>query len=73
VSRVIDDVVLSDMVRSIYLYHYFGENNWVYTRLDFGGIGDGRWALTGVCFADRWSNIVVATTPGFRPAGPTRR
>jgi hypothetical protein len=73
VSRVIEDVVLADTVRSIYLYHYFGGNNWVFTRLDFSAIGEGRWALTGLTFADRWSNIVLATTPGFRPAAPGRR
>lgn len=72
VSRVIEDIVLSDVLRVIYLYHYFGDNSWVYTRLEFHAVGDGRWAVARVSFADQWSNVVLTTTPSFRP-GPPRR
>lgn len=69
VSRVIEDVTLAgDVTRMIYLYHYFGDNSWIFTRLEFVFLGDGRWALNRVAFADRWAAIVVATTPGFQPS-----
>ena len=73
VARIADDVVLSDVLRVIYLYHYFGENSWVYTRLTFHAVGDGRWAMAQLSFADQWATIVVATSPGFRPAETPRR
>lgn len=78
VSRVIEDVSLGGgTVRMIYLYHYFGDNTWIFTRLEFVSIGDGRWSLNRLAFADRWANVVVATTPGFQssqiPATPPAR
>jgi len=66
VSRVIEDVTLADSVRIIYLYHYYGDNSWIFTRLEFISIGDGRWAFNRLAFADRWATVVVATTPGFQ-------
>jgi hypothetical protein len=66
VSRVVEDVTLSGTVRTIYLYHYYGDNSWIFTRLEFIFIGEGRWTLNRLAFADRWANVVVATTPGFQ-------
>lgn len=69
VSRIIEDVTLGgDGTRMIYLYHYFGDTTWIFTRLEFVFVGDGRWALSRVAFADRWASVVVATTPGFQPS-----
>jgi hypothetical protein len=69
VSRVSEDIMLSDTLRSIYLYHYYGENYWVHTRVDFVRIsGDGMWAVAYVGFASEWNSIVINATPGFRPA-----
>lgn len=72
ISRVIEDVTLGEATRTIYIYHYFGDNLWLFTRLDFYFLGDARWALGSLAFADQWASIVSATTPGFR-AAPTRR
>jgi hypothetical protein len=67
VSRVTDDVSLSDTFRSIYLYHYYGDNFWVHTRLDFVRVSqDGEWALAFAGFSSEWSGVALATTPGFR-------
>lgn len=66
VSRVVEDVTLSDTVRMVYLYHYYGDTAWIFTRLEFVAIGNGRWSLNRVAFADRWANVAVATTPGFQ-------
>src|SRR5262245_28848960 len=73
VSRVIEDVVLGDALRTIYLYHYYNDNAWIFTRLDFVRIGEDQWALTRLAFSDRWANVVLTTTPGFRPPTPPRR
>lgn len=72
ISRVIEDITLGEATRTIYIYHYFGNNLWLFTRLDFYFMGDGRWALGSLAFADQWASIVSATTPSFR-ATPTRR
>jgi hypothetical protein len=73
VSRVIDDVVLGDAFRVIYLYHYFGGNGWVFTRLDFVRIGQREWALSRLAFGDRWSTVALTPSPGFTPVEPSRR
>jgi hypothetical protein len=72
VSRVVDDVVLSNTLRTIYIYHYFGESAWVFTRIDFHSIGEGRWAVAALSFADQWRNVAIQTTPGFRLSPPSR-
>ena len=73
VSRVVEDLVLGDALRTIYLYHYYNDNSWIFTRLDFVRIGEDRWALHRISFSDRWANVVLTTTPGFRPPAPTTR
>lgn len=73
VARVLDDVVASDAYRVIYLYHYFGGNYFLFTRLEFTRISTSEWALSRIAFADRWSGVVLATTPGFAPPQPLRR
>jgi hypothetical protein len=65
VSRVLDDVSAADTYRVIYLYHYYGGNFWVFTRLEFVRISMTEWALQRMAFADQWKNVVLTTTPGF--------
>lgn len=65
IGHVIDDVMLSDVYRALYLYHYYGENFWLFTRLDFVRIGD-EWALSGAAFGSDWSKVALISTPGFR-------
>lgn len=73
ISRVIEDVQLSDVLRVIYTYHYFGANSWIFSRLEFVRVSDTEWALNRVAFADRWANVVLETTPSFRATTPSRR
>lgn len=73
VARVIDDISAGDAYRVIYLYHYFGGNAWVFTRIEFARIDERRWAVSRVAFADRWSGVVLSTTPAFAPSTPARR
>jgi len=68
IARVAEDVMLADTLRSIYLYHYFGENYWVFTRVDFVRIADADWAVAYVAFSSEWNSITISTTPGFRPS-----
>jgi len=68
VSRVLDDVVLSDAYRVAYIYNYYGGNYWLFTRLEFVRISTTEWTLTRIAFADRWANVALATTPGFESA-----
>lgn len=72
VSRIVEDVTLSGTLRMIYIYHYYGENVWVYTRIDFHSMGEGRWVVAALSFADQWTNVAILTTPGFRPSPPAR-
>lgn len=73
IGRVIDDVTLSDSYRAIYTYHYYGENYWLFTRIDFVRIGD-EWALSAAAFGSEWSTVALSTTPGFRSgASPSSR
>jgi hypothetical protein len=74
VSRVIEDVELGGAVRTIYLYHYYGESTFIFTRLEFVRVSQDEWGLTRIAFADRWAGIVLATTPGFHSSSdPTGR
>jgi hypothetical protein len=66
VHAIADDVALSNVFRSIYLYHYYGENMWMFTRVDFARIADNQWAVTSLSFSSEWSQVVSTTTPGFR-------
>lgn len=70
VSRVIEDVALADTFRVIYLYHYYGGNFWIFTRLEFVRVSPTEWTLSRLAFADRWPNIVLTTSPGFASAAP---
>lgn len=72
ISRIVEDVTLGEALRIIYAYHYFGNNLWLFTRLEFYFLGDGRWALGSLAFADQWDAIASPTTPSFR-AAPARR
>ena len=65
-SRVTEDVTLSDTLRSIYLYHYYGENIWVHTRIDFVRISDdGEWAVAALSFGGDWSIVAQKRPLGF--------
>lgn len=67
IAKVEEDVMLSDTYRQIYLYHYWGQNYWLHTRIDFVRISaDGEWAMSYVAFSSEWGNLTSATTPGFR-------
>ena len=68
IARVIDDVMLSDVLRTVYLYHYFGGNGWIFTRLEFVRISETEWSLSRLAFSDRWAAVALSTTPGFRPS-----
>ena len=70
-GRVIEDVALSDTYRAIYTYHYYGENLWLFTRVDFVRIGE-EWALSAAAFGSDWSAVAMTTTPSFRAAAPRR-
>lgn len=72
VSRVLDDQVVGDGYRVVYLYHYFGGNYWLFTRLEFVRISQSEWALVQFKFASTWTGVVLATTPGFAPPQPAR-
>ncbi|MEZ6022694.1 MAG: hypothetical protein R3C16_04610 [Hyphomonadaceae bacterium] len=71
-ARVVDDVAEGDALRVIYLYHYFGDTSWVFTRLEFVAIGSGEWALARFAFSDRWSGVALTMSPGARSVTPTR-
>lgn len=65
VSRRIEDVTLSDAVRSIYHYHYYGQNLWIFTRVDFVRIDNERWAVSSLAFNSDWATIYSPSTPSF--------
>ncbi|HRE44234.1 MAG TPA: hypothetical protein PKY87_09710 [Terricaulis sp.] len=48
VVQQLADIALADTLRSIYYYHYFGRNVWIYTRLDFVRVGETQWALSAL-------------------------
>jgi hypothetical protein len=64
-GRIVEDTQLSDTFRSIYTYHYFGDNAWLFTRFDFVRISDTEWALSAAVFSSEWSNVAALATPGF--------
>lgn len=67
VARVVEDISLEDTYRSVYLYHYFGSTNWMFTRLDFVRIDpSGDWALSSATFGSEWSSVAMSATSGFR-------
>ncbi|MBX9746365.1 MAG: hypothetical protein K2X34_05660 [Hyphomonadaceae bacterium] len=73
VAKIEEDLTLSDTYRQIYLYHYWGQNYWLHTRVDFVRISnDGEWAISYVGFASEWSTLASGVTPGFRPSAPNR-
>jgi len=65
IGRVVETTTLADSFRSIYMYHYFGNNAWIFTRLDFVRISETEWALSTTAFSSEWSGVVSTTTPGF--------
>jgi len=71
-SRVVEDVVLADTFRVIYLYNYYGGNYWIFTRLEFVRISTDEWTLSRLAFADRWAHVVLQTTPSFQSPAPAR-
>lgn len=73
VARIIDDEVLGDSYRVVFLYHYFDSNYWIFTRLEFVRISPTEWTLTRLSFADTWNGVALPLTPGFQPASRTRR
>ncbi|MEZ5956746.1 MAG: hypothetical protein R3C27_05975 [Hyphomonadaceae bacterium] len=68
IAKVEEDVTLSDTYRQIYLYHYWGQNYWLHTRVDFVRISDTEWAVSYVGFASDWAVLAPPVTPGFRSA-----
>ena len=68
-ARVVEDTQLGDTFRSIYTYHYFGNNGWLFTRFDFVRISETEWAVSAVVFSSEWSNVAILTTPGFTSGG----
>lgn len=73
VSRVVDDLTAGGAYRVIYLYHYFGGNAWVFTRLEFARISETGWAMSRLAFADSWAGVAIAATPGLVPTSRNRR
>lgn len=70
-AQQIEDITLSDTVRQIYYYHYYGDNTWLFTRFEFARVGEQSWALTGLTFSASWTGIVLGVTPGFQPTPAT--
>jgi hypothetical protein len=69
IAKIEEDITLSDTYRQIFLYHYWGRNYWLHTRVDFVRIsGDGEWAVSYIGFASEWAGLASTTTPGFRPS-----
>lgn len=66
IAKVQEDVTLSDTYRQIYLYHYWGQNYWLHTRLDFVRISDTEWSVSYVAFGSEWGGLASPVTPGFR-------
>lgn len=67
-GRVVEDTTLANTFRSVYTYHYYGSNAWLFTRFDFVKISDSEWALSAVAFSSEWSSVAVQTTPSFTPS-----
>jgi hypothetical protein len=70
VARVTEDITLGDTLRTVYLYHYWGDNLWVHTRLDFVRISPTEWAVAYIGFGSEWHTIAQPMSPGFRPSPP---
>jgi hypothetical protein len=65
VARVVEDMVLADSIRTIYGYYYYGDNAWLFVRMDFVRTGDSAWAVSGLTFHSEWAGVVTPSTPGF--------
>lgn len=68
VSREISDVTLADTLRSIHYYHYFGDNVWIFTRLDFVRVANGRWALSYLLWGGDASVVGISPSVTFSPS-----
>lgn len=67
VAQKLDDITLANTLRSIYYYHYFGGNLWVFTRFDFARIADGQWALSYMLWSGDQNSIGISPTLSYRP------
>lgn len=67
VTRRIGDVVAGDALRSIFYYHYFGDNVWVFTRFNFVRVGEDQWALSMVIWGGTENIVGLAPQPMFEP------
>lgn len=66
VHRVVEDVVLADTLRSIYTYHYYGRQAWLFVRYDFVRVGNSDWAVSAISMSSQWGYVSRTTTPGFQ-------
>jgi hypothetical protein len=70
ITQKLSDVVLADTLRSIYYYHYYGDNVWVFTRFDFVRVGNGRWAVSLVLWGGDESVVGISPSITFQPVQP---
>jgi hypothetical protein len=70
-ERKLDDVVTANTLRSIYYYHYYGDNIWIFTRFDFVRVADDRWAVSLVLWGGDQSVVGISPSPSQHSMGAT--
>jgi len=63
--QMIDDISLSNRLRSIYTLHVFSSHQFLFTRVDFIRVDDANWAMNNVTFGSAWPQVAGPVTPGF--------
>lgn len=71
VAQKLDDVTLANTLRSIYYYHYYGENLWVFTRFDFARVGNNQWALSYLLWSADQNSLGISPRLSYRPTTQT--
>ncbi len=69
ITQKLSDVSLAGTLRSIFYYHYYGDNIWVFTRFDFVRIANGRWGVSLVLWGGDESVVGISPTVTFQPSG----
>lgn len=68
----LDDIVLGGAFRTIFYYHYFGDNVWIFSRFDFVRMDDRRWALSLLLWGGDASLVGLSPAPTFRSEAAER-
>lgn len=68
ITQKLNDVTLAGTLRSIFYYHYYGDNIWIFTRFDFVRVASGRWGVSLVLWGGDQSVVGISPTITFQPS-----